>query len=209
MRSITFVQAFQYWLKLTAIAVPALALAALFLADPARTRRAAAAHGGPADHRRDRDRRRGPGRRARRRSLSRAPSTADPCRMRRYRRPASTRSASGSTLTLAAGAATPVVAGAPSTGEEWIRLRRRPGRSAPAVPGAVHHRRDFPRRHGPAARTGAVLHESGRAGRAAHRVGRHRAAVGVLRLPDADGGLRAALRAAAADHRQPPTRRCC
>ncbi|MCV7224463.1 cation acetate symporter [Mycolicibacterium komossense] len=33
MRSITFVQAFQYWLKLTAIAVPALALSVLFLTD--------------------------------------------------------------------------------------------------------------------------------------------------------------------------------
>lgn len=33
MRSITFVQAFQYWLKLTAIAVPALVLAAHFLAE--------------------------------------------------------------------------------------------------------------------------------------------------------------------------------
>ncbi|KUI38587.1 cation acetate symporter [Mycobacterium sp. GA-2829] len=33
MRSITFVQAFQYWLKLTAIAVPALALVGLFFTD--------------------------------------------------------------------------------------------------------------------------------------------------------------------------------
>ena len=33
MRSITFVQAFQYWLKLTAIAIPALALLALFFTD--------------------------------------------------------------------------------------------------------------------------------------------------------------------------------
>ena len=33
MRSITFVQAFQYWLKLTAIAIPALALLALFMRD--------------------------------------------------------------------------------------------------------------------------------------------------------------------------------
>ena len=62
MRSITFVQAFQYWLKLTAIAIPALALLALFFAD----RRAL---GGPMpptvehDHGRDRNRRRGPGRR--------------------------------------------------------------------------------------------------------------------------------------------------
>lgn len=33
MRSITFVQAFQYWLKLTAVAIPALALTGLFLSD--------------------------------------------------------------------------------------------------------------------------------------------------------------------------------
>lgn len=33
MRSITFVQAFQYWLKLTAVAIPALALAGLFWSD--------------------------------------------------------------------------------------------------------------------------------------------------------------------------------
>ncbi len=33
MRSITFVQGFQYWLKLTAVAVPALVLAGHFLAD--------------------------------------------------------------------------------------------------------------------------------------------------------------------------------
>ncbi|QNG17730.1 cation acetate symporter [Rhodococcus triatomae] len=33
MRSITFVQAFQYWLKLTAVAVPAIALAGWFLGD--------------------------------------------------------------------------------------------------------------------------------------------------------------------------------
>lgn len=34
MRSITFVQAFQYWLKLTAVAIPALALTGLFVSDP-------------------------------------------------------------------------------------------------------------------------------------------------------------------------------
>jgi Na+(H+)/acetate symporter ActP len=34
MRSITFVQAFQYWLKLTAVAVPALVLAVHFVQDP-------------------------------------------------------------------------------------------------------------------------------------------------------------------------------
>ena len=45
MRSITFVQAFQYWLKLTAVAIPALALPALFLADARRARRAVAPDG--------------------------------------------------------------------------------------------------------------------------------------------------------------------
>jgi Na+(H+)/acetate symporter ActP len=34
MRSITFVQAFQYWLKMTAIAIPALTLLGLFFTDP-------------------------------------------------------------------------------------------------------------------------------------------------------------------------------
>lgn len=33
MRSITFVQAFQYWLKLSAVAIPAVALAFYFMAD--------------------------------------------------------------------------------------------------------------------------------------------------------------------------------
>lgn len=33
MRSVTFVQAFQYWLKLTAVAIPGLVLSVYFLAD--------------------------------------------------------------------------------------------------------------------------------------------------------------------------------
>lgn len=118
MRSITFVQAFQYWLKLTAIAVPALALSALFLADPAPlggplpptvTQQTTVAIktavvvqvdapegisvSGTLDGRSVRD---APVMTAGRHTLG-----AD------------------STLKLAAGAATPVVAGAPSTGEEW------------------------------------------------------------------------------------------
>ncbi len=119
MRSITFVQAFQYWLKLTAIAIPALALLALFLADrptldaplPPRVAErttiaietdvvvqvdvpAGITVSGTLDDRSVRD----------------APIlTAGEHTL-----------GSGTMVTLAAGAATPVVAGAPSTGEEWI-----------------------------------------------------------------------------------------
>ena len=119
MRSITFVQAFQYWLKLTAIAIPALALLALFLADrptlggplpptvDARTTVAIETDvvvqvdetdgitvSGTLDGRSVRD----------------APIDS----------PGAHTLGAGTTITLAAGAATPVVAGAPSTGEEWI-----------------------------------------------------------------------------------------
>ncbi|WP_123023484.1 sodium/solute symporter [Mycolicibacterium stellerae] len=118
MRSITFVQAFQYWLKLTAIAVPALALAALFLADPVPL-------GGPL-----------PPAVARPTTVAintdvvvqvDAPAgitvsgTLDGRPVRDAPIPSAGRHTLGldSTLKLAAGAATPVVAGAPSTGEEW------------------------------------------------------------------------------------------
>jgi Na+(H+)/acetate symporter ActP len=119
MRSITFVQAFQYWLKLTAIAIPALTLLALFLADrptlggpmpPTVNARTTVAietdavvqvdepHGitvsGTLDGRSVRD------------ALIDSPGLHT--------------LGAGTTITLAAGAATPVVAGAPSTGEEWI-----------------------------------------------------------------------------------------
>ena len=119
MRSVTFVQAFQYWLKLTAIAIPALTLLALFVADRPPL-------GGP------------------------LPPTVDEhttvaietdvvvqvdvpdgitvsgtldgtARARRKDHlPGEHTLGAGTTVTLAAGAATPVVAGAPSTGEEWI-----------------------------------------------------------------------------------------
>ena len=119
MRSITFVQAFQYWLKLTAISVPALALAALFLADPAPL-------GGSL-----------PPTVAQQTTVAiktdvvvqvDAPAgitvsgTLDGRPVRDAPIPSAGRHTLGvdSTLTLAAGAATPVVAGAPSTGAEWV-----------------------------------------------------------------------------------------
>ncbi|WP_273734880.1 cation acetate symporter [Mycolicibacterium septicum] len=119
MRSITFVQAFQYWLKLTAVAVPALALLGLFVSDRGEL-------GGP------------------------LPPTVqqqttvqidtdvmvqviEPAGITvtgdldgrhvesaRITAPGQHTLGSGTTLTLAAGAATPVVAGTPGTGGEWI-----------------------------------------------------------------------------------------
>ena len=120
MRSITFVQAFQYWLKLTAVAIPALALAGLFLADRGGdlggplpptvqqdttvaidtdvvvqvTEPAGITVTGVLDGRR----------------VDRAPIGA----------PGRHELDAGATLSLAAGAATPVVAGTPSSGREWI-----------------------------------------------------------------------------------------
>ncbi|MFV8050173.1 cation acetate symporter [Mycobacterium sp. 48b] len=119
MRSITFVQAFQYWLKLTAVAVPALALLGLFVSDRGEL-------GGPLPPTvqqqttvqidtdvmvqviepagitvtGDLDGR----------HVESAKITA----------PGQHTLAAGTTLTLAAGAATPVVAGTPGTGSEWI-----------------------------------------------------------------------------------------
>jgi len=119
MRSITFVQAFQYWLKLTAVAVPALALLGLFVGDRGEL-------GGP------------------------LPPTVqqqttvqidtdvmvqviEPAGITvtgdldgrhvesaRITAPGQHTLGAGTTLTLAAGAATPVVAGTPGTGSEWI-----------------------------------------------------------------------------------------
>ncbi|MCT7657015.1 sodium/solute symporter [Mycobacterium deserti] len=119
MRSITFVQAFQYWLKLTAIAIPALALLGLFAADRVEL-------GGPLP-----------------------PTVGAPTSVAietdvvvQVARPAGITVTgtldgtpvdaqpipsagehtlgAGSTLTLAAGTATPVVAGTPSSGADWI-----------------------------------------------------------------------------------------
>jgi Na+(H+)/acetate symporter ActP len=119
MRSITFVQAFQYWLKLTAIAIPALALLGLFFTDrgqlggpmPPTVKQhttvgietdvvvqvsdpAGITVTGTLDGRR----------------LDAAPIPS----------PGQHTLGSGTTLTLAAGAATPVLAGTPSAGTDWI-----------------------------------------------------------------------------------------
>ena len=110
MRSITFVQAFQYWLKLTAIAMPALALAVLFAGErpaiggplpPAITQDTTVAIEADVLV-----------------QVTRAEGiTVDghalpgPGRYQLHR---------GATMTLAAGASTPVVAGAPSTGDQWL-----------------------------------------------------------------------------------------
>ncbi|OBF34439.1 cation acetate symporter [Mycolicibacterium peregrinum] len=119
MRSITFVQAFQYWLKLTAIAVPALALLGLFIGDRGDL-------GGPLPP-------------TVQQQTTVQIETAvvvqviDPAGITvsgdldgrhvdsaRITAPGQHNLGAGTTLTLAAGAATPVVAGTPGTGSEWI-----------------------------------------------------------------------------------------
>ncbi|TGB37931.1 cation acetate symporter [Mycolicibacterium peregrinum] len=119
MRSITFVQAFQYWLKLTAIAVPALALLGLFIGDRGEL-------GGPLPP-------------TVQQQTTVQIETAvvvqviEPSGITvsgdldgrhvdsaRIAAPGQHTLGAGTTLTLAAGAATPVVAGTPGTGSEWI-----------------------------------------------------------------------------------------
>jgi len=119
MRSITFVQAFQYWLKLTAVAIPAMALLGLFFSDRGEL-------GGPL-----------PPTVTQHTTVSIETDVvvrvAEPAGITvtgtldgRAIDSAPIPSAgehtlgAGSTLTLNAGAATPVVAGTPSTGSEWI-----------------------------------------------------------------------------------------
>jgi Na+(H+)/acetate symporter ActP len=119
MRSITFVQAFQYWLKLTAIAIPAFALLGLFFADRGEL-------GGPL-----------PPTVQQRTTVAIETDVvvqvAEPAGITvtgtldgRHLDAAPIPSAgehtlgAGSTLTLSAGAATPVVAGTPSAGTDWI-----------------------------------------------------------------------------------------
>ncbi len=122
MRSITFVQAFQYWLKLTAIAIPALALTALFFSHS----QGGWMLGGPLPPTVQQD----------------TTVSIDTDVVVSVERPAGVTVTgsldgrvvdeatlgtagehtlgAGSTLNLAAGAATPVVAGAPDTGSDWI-----------------------------------------------------------------------------------------
>ncbi|MGJ0119417.1 cation acetate symporter [Williamsia sp. MIQD14] len=123
MRSITFVQAFQYWLKMTAIAVPALALAIHFYADDRRpgdlgsaappvvtaattvdvTTDVRVTVSTPlqlgADGRID------------------GAEVTGPLRLE----PGEHEVSAGTTLDLAAGSPVPVVAGAPTTHAEWMR----------------------------------------------------------------------------------------
>ncbi|GAS98029.1 Na+/solute symporter [Mycolicibacterium canariasense] len=119
MRSITFVQAFQYWLKLTAIAIPALALLALFLHDRAEL-------GGPLPPRVQHDT-------TVTIDTDVVVQVIDPAGITvtgaldgrdvnaaSIGAPGDHTLGAGSTLNLAAGAATPVVAGTPGTGSAWI-----------------------------------------------------------------------------------------
>jgi Na+(H+)/acetate symporter ActP len=123
MRSITFVQAFQYWLKLTAIAVPALALLALFLSDTTKL-------DGPLppviQHQTTVTVETDVVVQVAEPAGITVTGDVDGTRMDGAAFPAPGRYtlAHGTTLTLAAGSATPVVAGAPSSGDDWLASGR-------------------------------------------------------------------------------------
>ena len=122
MRSITFVQAIQYWLKLTAIAIPALVLLAVFagdrsdLGDPAPPRMPAAT---TVDI-----------------TVDVEVTVTDPTGITADGRvdgadvhgaaltPGTHTLTEGTTLALAEGAVTPVVTGAPVTGADWLSSGR-------------------------------------------------------------------------------------
>ncbi len=119
MRSITFVQAFQYWLKLTAVAIPALALLGLFFSDRGDL-------GGPLPPTVDRET-------TVQIETDVVVRVVDPAGIRvtglldgkavheaTFGVPGEHTVGAGTSLTLDAGAATPAVAGTPSTGAEWI-----------------------------------------------------------------------------------------
>ncbi|WP_193047653.1 sodium/solute symporter [Mycolicibacterium baixiangningiae] len=119
MRSITFVQAFQYWLKLTAIAVPALALLGLFFADRGEL-------GGPLPPTVTHDTTVAietdvvvqvtePAGITVTGTLDGRPVTAAPIGASGEHE-----LAANTTMTLADGAATPVLAGTPAAGSDWL-----------------------------------------------------------------------------------------
>lgn len=123
MRSITFVQAFQYWLKLTAIAVPALALAGLFFTDHGQL-------GGPLPPTIVHDTTvtietdvvvqvAEPAGITVTGTLDGAPVRGAPVSA-----PGEHILAAGTTMTLASGAATPVLAGTPAAGADWLSSGR-------------------------------------------------------------------------------------
>ncbi|BBZ59015.1 sodium/solute symporter [Mycolicibacterium monacense] len=119
MRSITFVQAFQYWLKLTAIAIPAIALLGLFFTDRGEL-------GGPLPPSVTQDTTVAietdvvvqvtePAGITVTGTLDGRPVIAAPIGA-----PGEHELGADSTMTLADGAATPVLAGTPAAGGEWL-----------------------------------------------------------------------------------------
>lgn len=119
MRSITFVQAFQYWLKLTAVAVPAMALLGLFISDRGEL-------GGPLPPTVQQQTTVQVETEVVVQVIEPSGITVTGDLDGRHVQSATISSpgrhtlGAGTTLTLAAGAATPVVAGTPGTGSEWI-----------------------------------------------------------------------------------------
>ena len=130
MRSITFVQAFQYWLKLTALVVPAVFVLGLFMSDAPL---AGARHGArlPRRHHRRRCARTSSWRRGETVALTATgPSTVRAVDGPLTWRPGNHVVAQGTQLRFARGVPVPTVAGEPTTDRQWlepaVRRRREP-----------------------------------------------------------------------------------
>ena len=182
MRSITFVQAFQYWLKLTAVAMPAVFVLGLFLSDAAASTAPAPPDVPRRDHRRHHDRRRAAGRRA---GARRVDGTVDGVRRAARRRGQPGRHERRRRHDAAV----------PRRARRcpWSRRHRR--RRDWARPGRAPASRDtrsrastrcclatFAGHHGPAARAGPLLHQPRRPGGPAHDRRRCSALLGVFYL---------------------------
>ncbi len=200
MRSITFVQAFQYWLKLTAIAVPALVLAVHFYggdeklgsdAPPTVSEQTTVDVTTDVVVRVSAD------------LVVTAIGEIDGVEVGGTVRldPGDHEISGGTSLVLAAGSTVPVVAGAPATHDEWAAPGWGFGGDHPMYQVYSLIIGDLPRHHGAAPRAGAVLYEPRRPGRAGDIAGRGRSAGCLLSLSHLARRLCPAVGSAAADHR--------
>ena len=210
MRSVTFVQAFQFWLKFTALVIPHAHRAGLLL------RRQPHASTAP-------PRPRSPSHTTvwiktdvRLQVTEPVHGRAPPARSTASRsrdqdltwQPGLHTVASGAVLGFPAGTATPVVEGAPADDATWLlpqRVRRRPT----ACSALLAADRDVPGHDGPAARPRALLHQPRRPRRPPHRRVRAGADRDLLHRRHGGRGDLPALHAASCSSAARPTPRCC
>ncbi len=168
MRSITFVQAFQYWLKLTALALPAAVGLIFFLSDDRTFDRPA-----PPQFPKQVDVQIRTDVELQVASPVTFVATGEVDGVRQERNEVQWEVGrhtvrSGAVLEFPSGAPVPVVAGAPVTDQSWLTPFPEGREQRPARHLLADHRA-VPGHHGAAARAGPLLHQPGRPGRPAQR----------------------------------------